>query len=513
MVEPMVPAVAATAAGGWTRRQVLAAGPGAVMAAPTMAAQTIPASGARRPNLLFLIADDHAGYVLGANGNPLAETPHLDRLAGEGTRFAQHFCNSPVCTPSRQSLLTGKLPHAAGVTRLPTPLDPAAPTLAKQLKKAGYATAVFGKMHFNQPGRPGLHGFDVCMTEREIQQGWLREVKPRPLANRVKPEWRPFQDPARVWLNADQLPYGRVAGEMRSDYCVAQALKWLDAQPTTQPWALWVSLQEPHSPFDFPVEDYGHFDPARFTPPRVGPEDAWQIPKIFRPLTDEDKRGIIAAYYTSARFLDRNMGRVLDHVRSKKLEENTLTVYTADHGYSLGHHGRFEKHCGYTPAMHVPLLLRWPGKIKQQAVTHLTEHLDLTPTVTELLGIDPVPGAQGQNLLSGEPRESLFCEYLENEEAFVRTERWKYIFCSGRRARGDGYDIDQPTPGRYHRLYDLKSDPGEFTDVVGKFPLIVNEMQSHLLERFRATHPEAEKEPGLGGKEAALEFYVRPRDV
>jgi choline-sulfatase len=116
-------------------------------------------------------------------------------------------------------------------------------------------------------------------------------------------------------------------------------------------------------------------------------------------------------------------------------------------------------------------------------------------------------------LLTGEPRESLFCEYLENEEAFVRTERWKYIFCSGRRARGDGYEIDEPTPGRYHRLFDLKNDPGEFTDVAQKFPLVVNEMQSHLLERFRATHPEAEKEPGLGGKEAALEFYVRPRDL
>jgi arylsulfatase A-like enzyme len=496
---------AGPAQGGWTRRQAFGGLAGAAVAAP----------GGRRPNLLFLIADDHAGYVLGANGNPLAETPHLDRLGSEGTRFAQHFCNSPVCTPSRQSLLTGKLPHAVGVTRLPTALNPAAPTLAKQLKKAGYATAVFGKMHFNQPGKPGLHGFDVCMTEREIQQGWLRDVKPRavPADVRVKPEWRPFKDPARIWLNSDKLPYGRVAGEMRSDYCVAQALKWLDAQPATQPWALWVSLQEPHSPFDFPLEDRAHFDPARFTPPRVGPEDAGQIPKIFRDLTDDDKRGIIASYYTSARFLDRNMGRVLDHVRNKKLEENTLTVYTADHGYSLGHHGRFEKHCGYTPAMHVPLLLRWPGKVKQQAVTQLTEHLDLTPTVTELLGIDPVPGAQGQSLLTGEPRESLFCEYLENEEAFVRTERWKYIFCSGRRARGDGYEIDEPTPGRYHRLFDLKNDPGEFTDVAQKFPLVVNEMQSHLLERFRATHPEAEKEPGLGGKEAALEFYVRPRDL
>lgn len=119
----------------------------------------------RRPNLLFLIADDHAGYVLGADGNRQAETPNLDRLAAGGMRFARHFCNSPVCTPSRQSFLTGQMPHAAGVTVLSTPLAPDKPTLARQLQRAGYHTAVFGKMHFNRPSRPGLHGFDELMAE------------------------------------------------------------------------------------------------------------------------------------------------------------------------------------------------------------------------------------------------------------------------------------------------------------------------------------------------------------
>jgi choline-sulfatase len=102
---------------------------------------------------------------------------------------------------------------------------------------------------------------------------------------------------------------------------------------------------------------------------------------------------------------------------------------------------------------------------------------------------------------------------MENEEAFVRTDRWKYIFCSGKRKREDGYETDNPTPGRYHRLYDLRNDPGEFTDVAAKQPQVVAQMQSLLVDRFRSTHPDAEKEPGLGGKDAALEFYVRPRDV
>src|SRR2546426_10992907 len=93
----------------------------------------------RKPNFLFLIADDHAGYVLGADGNRLARTPNLDRVAAEGIRFSRNYCNSPVCTPSRQSILTGQMPHAAGVTRLPTPLSPDKPTIAKQLQKAGYS--------------------------------------------------------------------------------------------------------------------------------------------------------------------------------------------------------------------------------------------------------------------------------------------------------------------------------------------------------------------------------------
>lgn len=467
----------------------------------------------RRPNLLYLIADDHAGYVLGADGNRQASTPHLDRLASEGTRFANHFCNSPVCTPSRQSLLTGLLPHAAGVTRLTTPLSENRMTLAKRLQAAGYDTAVFGKMHFNRPGRAGLHGFGTCMTEGEMNRGWQRDVKPQPVPEGIatKPAWKPFRDPARIWLNGDQYPFPRVDGEMRSDYCVRQALSWLE-EKKSKSFALWVSLQEPHSPFDFPVEDRGRFDRSSFTPPRVGPEDGPQIPKIFRDLTDDDKRGIAASYYTSASYLDRNMGKVLRRLEELNLAENTLVVYLADHGYCLGHHGRFEKHCGYDPALRVPLLMRWPGKIARKTVKQLTEHVDLPHTIAELMDLDP-PGLHGQSLLKGDPRGWVFSEYLENEEVFARTERWKYIFCSGKRKREDGYETDNPTPGRYQRLYDMKSDSGEFTDVAAKNPAIVAQMQSLLIERFRSTHPDADKEPGMGGKEVALEFYVRPRDV
>jgi arylsulfatase A-like enzyme len=485
--------------------------------AASLAAQT-----RRKPNFLFIIADDHAGYVLGCDGNRDARTPNLDRLASEGVRFAAHHCNSPVCTPSRQSFLTGQLPHAAGVTVLATPLPVDKPTLAKQFRKAGYQTAVFGKMHFNRPAESGLHGFDVMMTEDEITKAWTTEVNPRPLPAgiRAKPaQWRPFRDPARIWLNADKLPLARIDDDTRGTYIARKAIQYLE-ENRSRPFALWTSFQEPHSPFDFPAEDRDLFEPSHFKVPRVGPEDAWQIPKVFRDINADDKRGIAAAYYTSVAFLDRNVGRVLDALRRLRLDEDTFVVYMADHGYSLGQHGRFEKHCGYEPALRVPLIMRYPGRLHTGVVRDLTEHIDVPATIVDLLGLDPLPVTHGQSLrpyLEGRrpehPRDHIFSEYLENEEAYIKTLDWKYILCSGKRARKDGYEIDNPTPGRYRRLYDLQNDPGEFTDVAPKHPDLVSKFEGLMLDRFRATHPDREKEPQRLTREESIEFYLRPRDA
>jgi choline-sulfatase len=485
-----------------TRRAVLAG-------APALLAR---AQSRRRPNLLFVIADDHAGYVLAADGNRQASTPNLDALAAQGVRYAAHYCNSPVCTPSRQSLLTGQMPHAAGVTQLLTKLSTEKPTLAKQLKKAGYETAVFGKMHFNRPGEPGLHGFDVCQTEDVITRRWRNEVKPSPLPEGIATQrlpWAPFKTHAREWLNAGTLPYPRRDDEMRGTFLARQAQRYLEENRYKQ-FALWVSFQEPHSPFDFPIEDRGKVDPRQFKVPKVGKEDGWQVPKIFEDLNAEEKQGIIAAYYQSVQFLDRNVGRVLDKLRSLGLDDNTLVVYTADHGYSLGHHGRFEKHCGYDPAMRVPLIIRDPRAGQARVVHHMTEHIDLGPTLLEMLDAPPLPVQHGQNLAKG--RREIVSEYHENEEVYVRTERWKWIYGSGKRERQDGYVTRNPTPGRYSRLFDLKADPSELTDVTAKNPKVAAELAQVALKRIRSTHAEADREPSGSSVESALDFYLKPRD-
>jgi choline-sulfatase len=395
------------------------------------------------------------------------------------------------------------------------------PTLVKQFKAAGYATAVFGKMHLNRAAAPGLFGFDVMMTEGEVRAAWLKDVKPQPIPPevRTKPPWKPFQDPARIWLNAEKLPYPRIEADMLGTYIADSAVRYLE-QNASKPFAMWVSFMEPHSPFDFPVEYKDRIDARRFAVPRVGPEDGWQIPIIFRDLHDDEKRGINAAYYTSVNFLDRNIGRVLAGLRRLNLEDDTLVVYMADHGYTLGHHGRFEKHCGYDQAMRVPLIMRYPGRIRRGVVSDFTEHVDVPATIVDVMNLAPLPIQHGQSLRPyleagkmEQARDHVFTEYLENEEAYIRTARWKYVLCSGRRARTDGYVVDNPTPGRYRRLYDLASDPGEFSDVAAKNPAVVARLEGLMLERFRRTHPEAAGEPARLNKEEAIEFYLRPRDV
>ncbi len=477
----------------------------------------------RPPNLLFLIADDHAGCVLGADGNRLARTPNLDRLAAAGVRCAANYCNAPVCTPSRQSILTGRMPHAAGVTRLPTPLSPDQPTIAKLLQRAGYATAVFGKMHWNRRPEPGLHGFDVALADAAGYQVHHERVQPRPIPPevRAKPAWRPFVDPARIWLNADKLPFPRYQSDMRGAFVARWGLEYLRDR-RRHPFALWLSFNEPHSPFDFPIEDRDRFRPDAFAAPRVGPEDLPHIPLIFRGLSDDDKRGIQAAYYTSVEFLDRNIGTVLDGLRQLGLEEDTLVVYTADHGYCLGHHGRFEKHCCYDPALRTPLIFRHPAGLRGgRTLRTLAESVDIGPTILEYLGADPLPGAQGRSLvplLRGETvrrRDLIFTEYLENEEAAVRTPEWKYVYCSGRRERGDGYQTDRPAPGRYQRLYHLASDPGEFTNLAERpaHARTVLRLKHALLQRFLSTHPDAPQVPRGLAPEEQLDYFLRPRDA
>jgi arylsulfatase A-like enzyme len=472
-----------------------------------------------RPNILWICADDHAPYVMGAYGNRQVHTPNLDKLAAQGMRFDRAYCNSPVCTASRQSFLTGRYPRTIGVTQLRTPLSEREVTLAEVLKGAGYDTAAIGKMHFNSSLK---HGFDLLIDLPQHRE-WLQSKGASPLLPgvAVQPPWRPFKDPARVWLNSACLPYAAVDADMDGTYFARQAAEFLRGR-REKPFFLIVSFYQTHSPFHFPVEYRDRHQPGEFTVPKVGPEDDWQIPEIFRNLTDHEKQGIIAAYYTSSEFMDKNVGLVLEALEKSGHAQNTLVIYTGDHGYMLGQHGRFEKHCGYEPAVRSPLLLRFPGKVKpKQSTQALVEFIDIFPTVLDFTGVQVPTNVQGKtlmSLLSGKTqhhRDRVFIEYSENEEGYLVTDRWKFIYGTGKRQREDGYATGRPLSGRTIQLYDLKNDPDELTNLARRadHSALIADLTAQLAEDMKRTARQPEFLPKTDDAHAILEFCVQPRDL
>lgn len=418
------------------------------------------------------------------------------------------------------------MPHAAGVTVLGTPLADDKPNLAKQLASAGYQTAVFGKMHFNRPGVSGIHGFQKAWTEDIINSNWTKEIGPAPAPAGIRTTAQvpggntSWQGAARRTWNSEDLPFPQVDAKMRGTWQVEQAFQWV-RENKSDPFALWLSFLEPHQPFVYPLEDRNEFSPGSFALPTLGPDDPAQVPICFSAYTPEEKQNIIAAYYSSVSFMDRNVGRALAKLKALGLEDNTLVVYMADHGYSLGQHGRFEKHTCFEPALRVPLIMRLPGRITRRVVGDFTESVDVPHTVLDVLGVEPFDVRHGQSLrpyLDGHrvarPRQEIFSEYLENEEACIRTSGWKFVQCSGKRARTDGYSIaGNNTPGRYYRLFNLKADPGEFHNVAGKYPEVVDDLSAKMLARFRASHPDAKQEPEKLAAAEAIDWYLRPRDA
>jgi choline-sulfatase len=474
-----------------------------------------PALGPNSPNLLLIVTDDQSGFCLGAAGDRQGATPNLDRLARQGVYFARAYCNSPLCTPSRQSFITGLLPHAVGVTRLDTRLKETALTLGTWLGARGYRTAAIGKMHFNGPS---THGFE---TRIDVPQ-WLADLRKHPPeGGDLRKEWRPFVDPPAVWLNAKCEDEGLPAASAASTYFVDRALETMK-QADSRPFALVVSFYDPHAPFRFPREWRDRYRSEQFSVPPVSIRDLEEQPRVFRDLSADDTRGIQASYYTSLSFVDAQIGRLLRGLDESGLAGNTLVVFLSDNGYLLGQHGRVEKNCFYEQAVRVPLVLRWAGHLPSETrVASLVELVDVFPTICRLLGVSGPPGLQGIDLvplIGGKAeergRDVVFSEYPESEEAMVRSDRFKLIVCAGRRERQDHLETGRPPGGPYQRLFDMDRDPDETTDVSGDPALagVRSELIERMYERLVSTWTGPEPIPtGLTHLEA-IYWCLVPRD-
>lgn len=477
-------------------------------------------------NVLVISADDHATHAMGAYGNAVIRTPNLDRLAAGGVRFDSAYANCPFCTPSRQSFITGKYPHGCGVTLLQTPLEEKQLTIADHLGAAGFKTAAVGKMHFNSDL---THGFDYRVDAADHDAYLARNPARRPPEDQpYKPLWMPFRVPAREWLNADRLPgtgyprpgdaenQGLFDEDFLGTFFVRRAIEFMKSNRDER-LCVWLSFYEPHSPFNFPVEYASAYDPEQIKLPETGSQDSRWVPAIFRDLSDDDKRGITAAYYNSVEYLDANVGRMLDALEELGLDDSTLVVYVSDHGYLLNHHGRFEKHMMWEEVVKVPMIVRHP-QLAPGVTNALVEMVDLVPTITEVLEVPPLPSMDGRSLLgllkgeTDQHRDLVFSEYLHDNKAMVRSRQWKYVFTTGRKDLTLGYETGQGPSGRDQRLYDMSEDPGEFHDLADEPESsgIIAELQQAMLDVFLRSDPRAQDLPDDLVIEEKLEWFLEP---
>ena len=420
------------------------------------------------PNVLFILCDDLRPDALGCYGSKHVKTPRIDTLAADGVRFANAFCTTSLCSPSRASILTGLYAHRHGVRNNFTELPPSLPHWPARLREQGYATAYVGKWHMGEDNDAPRPGFDWFVSH--TGQGKYFDT-----------EWN---------INGErrEKPPGYYTTVV-TDY----ALDWLKSRPAGRPWALCVGQKAPHS-FYFPEPKYEHaFDGVRVAYPasafRLGGKPDWirqRLPTwhgIYGPLFEwrkqfpderpeavKDFENMVHAYWGTVLSVDDSVGRLVDFLKSSGQWENTLIVFMGDNGLLEGEHGMVDKRTMHEPSIRIPLIARGPGLphgtvVKQQALT-----IDVAPSLLEACGAPALAGIDGRSWMklasgTGDPawRTDWLYEY-NYEKQFpytpnirgIRTDRWKFI----RYPHGDG------SPDRHlAELYDLSADPDELVNL------------------------------------------------
>ncbi|MBK1880478.1 sulfatase family protein [Pelagicoccus mobilis] len=478
-------------------------------------------------NVVVIVADDLTSSVLGSYGNERVSTPALDKLASGGTRFSNAYANSPMCAPSRASMLTGKYPHRTGFNLLFTPFAyKGKQSIAEHLRAAGFATAIIGKNHWNHwiwqdlwETRPD-HGFDLIVEGHH----YAEHNKKIQAGSRIPSDLRTYdrtkasQDRIHVW-NPDYLPHPYTTEDSEAAFYVDQSVEFLEANKDKQSF-LWLAFKEPHAPFAFPVEFANRFDPSTIELPQGSAEDDRWIPEIFARFTDEQRRNAIASYWTCVEFLDSQISRFIQTLDTRGLLDETLIIFTSDHGYLLDEHKRFEKHEMWEAAIKTPLILNGPG-IPAASNEALTELVDLAPTILDYLDLPPMDTIDGRSLkplVSGETdqhRHQVFAEFLEDNKAMIADSKFKYVFTTGKRDLGQGYATGQGASGLYHRLYNLEKDPTESTNLARhpEYKEVVVRYQEKLLEQYKSSHPNADQIPDGLTPLGQLVWFLEPRDV
>ncbi|MGH2352627.1 MAG: sulfatase-like hydrolase/transferase, partial [Chloroflexota bacterium] len=369
----------------------------------------------RLKNVLFLWTDEQRPDTIGAYGNPTIRTPNVDRLAAEGVLFEQAYCTQPVCSPSRASVLTGLYPHRHGVLQNNIPLPAEAPTLAERLRPAGYICGYVGKWHLgNELGRPalGTHGFDCWVSTEDT---YTRDRAAEGFSDYhhflVSRGYTPpdeGRDGARVFSRPTAARLPEAVG--KPAFQAAECVRFLETH-RDRPFLLMVNFLEPHPPFFSPFDHL--YDPAEMELP-----ESWYrameptVPERYRRrrrayearfphAATNDERGwkeVKARYWGQCTLVDTYAGRILDRLDELGLAEDTIVVYSTDHGDMMGDHRLIAKSVQYEGATRVPLIVRVPGLASRRIATPVSQ-VDLVPTLLDLLD-QPTPAhAQGTSLV------------------------------------------------------------------------------------------------------------------
>lgn len=415
-----------------------------------------------KPNILFIMADQHRYDCLGAYGNADIKTPHLDALAEQGTVYDNTFCTSPICTPARYSLMTGLYPHQhLGWTNRCT-IPPGLPAFPRLLQEAGYATTGVGKFH-QTPTYLDV-GFDRMELAEQDGAGRYDDDYHRYLSQQGQDDWMDRQDQLQSDRERAGSEYWETFGSLESNlpeehfstsWIGHRGLAALEEWDSTQANMLMVSFIKPHHPFDVPAPWSKMYNPADLAPlpgwlDECLPRDLAMHPGYFphEKLTPEKLSRVMARYYGSISEIDTYVGKMVDLLKARGLFENTLVIYTSDHGEYLGfHHLLLKQNYMYEPLVRVPLIIKYPGNSQSVRDDRLVSQVDITRTVLSQAGAEvptTLPGFDLSTLESTAP--FVYCEEQRGRQYMIRSNSRKLILC-----REEGQS----------QFFDLENDPLE----------------------------------------------------
>jgi uncharacterized sulfatase len=411
---------------------------------------------AAQPNVLLLMSDDLAA-TLGCYGHPQAKTPHLDALARRGVVFNKAYCQFPHCNPSRSSMLTGMRPNTTRVTNNEDNLyknHPGVLTMPHHFRENGYATARCGKIfHLGVPS--GLESMDD-------PQGWdfgtpFESELPFPPGRQSLVQVRRGKKDGLGWQEIpgddDQLVDGVFA---------KTAIEWLGKREGSKPFFLAVGFHRPHLPLVAPAKYFDLYPFESITLAEAPPDDE-AVPSYMLTATSEQRRAAIRAYLACVSYVDAQVGRLIASLKEAGLDDNTIILFTSDHGWHLGEHGLWHKRSLFEESARVPFILATPGmKTAGQRSNSLIELTDVFPTLCDLCGVSAPKQLEGKSLRP----------FIENASAeihtaaFTQARRGKKAEFWGRTIRTVRWRCTEWNEGRNGiELYDHETDPQEYTNL------------------------------------------------